>query len=84
MRDTLEFQQSEGTVSGLGRVLVTGGGGAIGSNVTDELVLAGAEEIVVLDNFVRGRRENLDWARANGNVHARRGRHPRPRARARV
>jgi UDP-glucose 4-epimerase len=55
-------------VSGLGRVLVTGGGGAIGSNVTDELVIAGAEEVIVLDNFVRGRRENLDWARANGNV----------------
>jgi UDP-glucose 4-epimerase len=53
---------------GLGRVLVTGGGGAIGSNVTDELVLAGAEEVVVLDNFVRGRRENLAWARANGPV----------------
>ena len=51
-----------------GRVLVTGGGGAIGSNVTDELVLAGADEVIVLDNFVRGRRENLDWARANGNV----------------
>jgi UDP-glucose 4-epimerase len=49
-------------------VLVTGGGGAIGSNVTDELVIAGADEIIVLDNFVRGRRENLDWARANGNV----------------
>jgi len=47
---------------------VTGGGGAIGSNVTDELVLAGAEEIVVLDNFVRGRRENLAWATANGPV----------------
>jgi UDP-glucose 4-epimerase len=55
-------------VSSLGRVLVTGGGGAIGSNVTDELVLAGTQEIIVLDNFVRGRRENLDWARANGNV----------------
>jgi UDP-glucose 4-epimerase len=55
-------------LSGLGRVLVTGGGGAIGSNVTDELVIAGAEEVIVLDNFVRGRRENLDWARANGNV----------------
>ena len=52
----------------LGRVLVTGGAGAIGSNVTDELVLAGAEEIVVLDNFVRGRRENLAWAQANGPV----------------
>jgi len=55
-------------VSDIGRVLVTGGGGAIGSNVVDELVLAGAEEVVVLDNFVRGRRENLDWARANGAV----------------
>jgi UDP-glucose 4-epimerase len=55
-------------VSGLGKVLVTGGGGAIGSNVTDELVFAGAEEIVVLDNFVRGRRENLAWAVANGPV----------------
>jgi nucleoside-diphosphate-sugar epimerase len=55
-------------VSGLGKVLVTGGGGAIGSNVCDELVLAGAEEVVVLDNFVRGRRENLAWAQANGPV----------------
>ena len=55
-------------MSGYGRVLVTGGGGAIGSNVCDELVLAGADEVVVLDNFVRGRRENLAWALANGNV----------------
>jgi UDP-glucose 4-epimerase len=55
-------------VSELGRVLVTGGGGAIGSNVTDELVFAGAEEVIVLDNFVRGRRENLSWALANGPV----------------
>jgi UDP-glucose 4-epimerase len=55
-------------MSRFGKVLVTGGGGAIGSNLTDELVLAGAEHVVVLDNFVRGRRENLDWARANGSV----------------
>jgi len=55
-------------LSGLGRALVTGGGGAIGSNVVDELVLAGAKEVVVLDNFVRGRRENLAWAQANGDV----------------
>jgi UDP-glucose 4-epimerase len=53
-------------VTPLGKVLVTGGAGAIGSNLTDELVLAGAEEIVVLDNFVRGRRGNLAWAEANG------------------
>jgi UDP-glucose 4-epimerase len=55
-------------VSRFGKVLVTGGAGAIGSNLTDELVLAGAEQIVVLDNLVRGRRENLAWAEANGPV----------------
>ena len=72
-------------MSGLGRVLITGGGGAIGSNMTDELVHRRApSEVVVLDNFVRGRRENLAWATANGNVDARRGRHPRRGARARA
>jgi UDP-glucose 4-epimerase len=50
------------------RVLITGGAGAVGSNIADQLVQAGAEEIVVLDNFVRGRRENLTWALANGPV----------------
>jgi UDP-glucose 4-epimerase len=50
------------------RILITGGGGAIGSNLADQLVEAGAQEIVVLDNFVRGRRENLSWALANGPV----------------
>jgi UDP-glucose 4-epimerase len=52
----------------LGRVLVTGGAGTIGSNLVDLLVRDGAEEIVVIDNFVRGRLDNLDWARANGPV----------------
>lgn len=50
------------------RVLVTGGAGAVGSNLTDLLVCAGAAEIVIIDNFVRGRRENLSWALANGPV----------------
>jgi UDP-glucose 4-epimerase len=50
------------------RVLITGGGGAIGSNVADHVVRAGAQEIIVLDNFVRGRRENLAWAMENGPV----------------
>jgi UDP-glucose 4-epimerase len=50
------------------RMLVTGGGGAIGSNLVDQLVEAGAEEIVVLDNFVRGRRDNLAWALEQGPV----------------
>src|ERR1700727_1350297 len=50
------------------RAFITGGGGAVGSNIADQLVQAGAQEIIVLDNFVRGRRENLAWALANGPV----------------
>jgi UDP-glucose 4-epimerase len=55
------------TVAGK-RVLVTGGAGTIGSNLVDLLVRHGAGEIVVLDNFVRGRRANLAWATVHGPV----------------
>jgi UDP-glucose 4-epimerase len=40
-------------------ILVTGGAGLIGSHIVDRLVGLGAGEIRVLDNLVRGRRENL-------------------------
>jgi UDP-glucose 4-epimerase len=54
------------------RVLVTGGAGLIGSHIVDLLVLErerGAYgEIIVLDNFVRGRRENLAAALTRGSV----------------
>jgi UDP-glucose 4-epimerase len=50
------------------RVLITGGAGAIGSNLADLAVQAGAAEVIVVDNFVRGRRDNLTWATTNGNV----------------
>lgn len=50
------------------RFLVTGGAGTIGSTIVDQLVAAQAEEIVVLDNFVRGRPENLALARESGTV----------------
>lgn len=50
------------------RVLITGGAGAIGSNLCDLVVGAGASDIIVLDNFVRGRRDNLTWAETNGPV----------------
>jgi UDP-glucose 4-epimerase len=49
--------------------LVTGGAGTIGSTIVDQLVDAGAAEIRVLDNFVRGRRENLAAALRSGRVH---------------
>lgn len=51
-----------------GRMLVTGGAGTIGSAVVDQLVAAGAAEIVVVDNFARGRRENLADAAAGGTL----------------
>ncbi|WP_131740497.1 NAD-dependent epimerase/dehydratase family protein [Actinomadura roseirufa] len=44
------------------RCLVTGGAGTIGSAVVDQLAAAGAADVVVLDNFVRGRRANLAGA----------------------
>jgi UDP-glucose 4-epimerase len=50
------------------RVLVTGGAGNIGSHIVDRLVKEGAEEVIVLDNFFRGRNENLMIARKNGNI----------------
>jgi len=50
------------------RVVITGGAGVVGSNLADQLVAGGAGEIVILDNFDRGRRENLAWAVANGNI----------------
>ena len=51
-----------------GRVLVTGGAGLIGSHIVDQLVAAGAGEVIVLDDFSRGRRENLGGALASGRV----------------
>ncbi len=50
------------------RVLVTGGAGLIGSHIVDRLVGESTAEIVVLDNFVRGRREHLAEAATLGRV----------------
>ena len=50
------------------RVLITGGAGLIGSHIADQLIQNGDSEIVILDNFVRGRRENLAWAASHGSV----------------
>ncbi len=50
------------------KVLVTGGAGFIGSNLVDGLVAAG-HEVVVLDNFSSGRRENLAGVADRITVH---------------
>ena len=48
------------------RILITGGAGLVGSHIADLLVKEGVSEIIVLDNFTRGCRDNLASAQANG------------------
>ncbi|WP_108663658.1 NAD-dependent epimerase/dehydratase family protein [Acuticoccus kandeliae] len=50
------------------RVLVTGGSGFIGSHIVDLLLSGGVGEVVVIDNMVRGRPQNLSHAMASGRV----------------
>ena len=40
------------------RILITGGAGFVGSYITEQLLAEGVSEIVIIDNFVRGSREN--------------------------
>ena len=41
------------------RFLVTGGAGFVGSTIVDQLLAAGAAEVRVIDNFIRGTWANL-------------------------
>ncbi len=50
------------------RILVTGGAGFVGSHIVEALVIEGCKEIVVIDNMVRGRTENLAAALTSGRV----------------
>jgi UDP-glucose 4-epimerase len=50
------------------KCLVTGGAGFVGSAIVDQLLEAGAAEVRVLDNFVRGNMSNLSQAFEKGGV----------------
>jgi UDP-glucose 4-epimerase len=50
------------------KCLVTGGAGFVGSAIVDQLLEAGATEVRVLDNFVRGNMSNLAQAFEKGGV----------------
>src|SRR2546426_8425027 len=50
------------------RFLVIGGAGLIGSHIVDHLTHTDAAEIVVYDNFARGRLANLNAALADSRV----------------
>jgi UDP-glucose 4-epimerase len=51
-----------------GRIVVTGGAGLIGSHIIDELLRRGSTDVVVLDNFSRGRLQNLSEALPGGRI----------------
>lgn len=42
------------------RVLITGGAGFIGSELVHQLAAKGTKQVIVVDNLVNGRRENLE------------------------
>jgi UDP-glucose 4-epimerase len=54
-------------------VLVTGGAGFVGSHIVDLLCDENCAEIIVLDNMVRGRPENIEQAKSRGPVRLVRG-----------
>jgi UDP-glucose 4-epimerase len=56
------------TVLAGSRVLVTGGAGFIGSAIVDQLIDEGVDDVIVLDNLVRGNLGNLERACTSGRV----------------
>ncbi|GGA60044.1 NAD-dependent epimerase [Edaphobacter acidisoli] len=49
-------------------ILITGGAGFVGSTTADQLIEAGAAEVRVLDNFIRGNLRNVEKARSTGRL----------------
>jgi len=50
------------------RYLVTGGAGFIGSHIADNLSERG-DEVIILDNFFSGRKENISHLASNNRIH---------------
>lgn len=50
------------------RILLTGGAGFVGSCVVEQLLTEKVKEIVIIDNLVRGSRENIKESLSSGKV----------------
>ena len=66
-RETREILDPQGVLAGT-ICLVTGGAGFIGSHIVELLLDSGAAEVRVIDNMVRGRRDNLAHALTSNRV----------------
>ena len=44
----------------MNKVIVTGGAGFIGSNLVRRLIADGVDEVLIIDDFSTGKKENLD------------------------
>jgi UDP-glucose 4-epimerase len=51
------------------RILITGGAGLIGSHIADLVAVEQPRDIIILDNFVRGRRDNLRQVPDGASMH---------------
>lgn len=52
----------------LGKQVLIGGAGFVGSHLIEQLVEGGVKEIVVFDNFARGTRSNIAGAEKSGRI----------------
>ncbi len=50
------------------KVVITGGAGLVGSHIADLLVKKKIKDVVIIDDFSRGKIKNLDWAKKHGNI----------------
>ena len=50
------------------RAVITGGAGLIGSHIAEQLLRDGQDEVVIFDDFSRGRLANLAWSRVQDKL----------------